>query len=426
MILQTVRALGLLAVVVPAWSQPTIPATPAGRNFAAMLDALNSRDRDVIAKYIARYGHGESPDGAARLSEQLTPLRVVRIVKSDRLQLEFVVETTKGLRLLGILRVEDAEPARVAFSLPWTPILPGATVIGYDIDAAERSHVIEALSAMLKQSYVLEEPAEKMAEALAKHQAGGDYDGVTNGWIFANALTEDVRKISGDKHLVVGFSPIANGAPVRGPYGMDPRLAGSADCGFERSETLPGDIGYIKIDQFIDPNRCESKAAEVLRSVKGSKALVFDLRDAVGGNAGMVTFLIGQLFDQPVRLSALRSRDPAEFRELHWATHLPGLSFAATPVYVVTSSKTFSAAEWFAYDLQALKRATVVGEVTAGGAHPSRPERIDERFEVNLPYAEAVNPITGGNWERSGVQPVVRVAAADALSTALDLAQRRR
>jgi C-terminal processing protease CtpA/Prc len=158
-------------------------------------------------------------------------------------------------------------------------------------------------------------------------------------------------------------------------------------------------------------------------SVKDAKALIFDLRDAVGGHAGMVAFLFGQLLDEPVRLSALRSREPAQVQELHLGERVPGLDFAATPVYVLTSSKTFSAAEWFAYDLQALKRGTVVGEVTAGGAHTSRPERIDERFGMNLPYAEAVNPITGGNWERSGVQPVVRTTAADALDTALQLAR---
>jgi hypothetical protein len=423
MALQTVRALCLLAFFATAWGQPAIPDTPVGRNFAAMLGALNSRDRNVVAKYIERYGRGESPDGIVRLSAQLSPLKLVRIVNSDRLQLEFVVETVNGLQLLGFLEVEDAEPARVAFSLPWTPVLPGATVIGYEIDAAERTRVIEALSAKLKQFYVLAEPAGKMAEALAKHQRDGAYDAATNGWLFANTLTEDLRKISDDKHLVVSFSPIANGPPVRSPYVPGPPLINPADCGFERAETLAGDIGYIKIDQFIDPSRCGPKAAEALMSVKGAEALVFDLRDAAGGQAGMVTLLLGQLLDEPVRLSALRSREPAGIQELHLGTRIPGLNLATTPVYVLTSSKTFSAAEWFAYDLQALKRATVVGEVTAGGAHPSRPERIDERFAMNLPYAEVVNPITGGNWERSGVQPQVRATAAEALDTALRLAR---
>ena len=101
----------------------------------------------------------------------------------------------------------------------------------------------------------------------------------------------------------------------------------------------------------------------------------------------MGTLILGQLFDEPVQLSALRSREPARVQEL--------------------------------------QRATTVGEATRGGAHTVRPERIDERFEMNLPYAEAVNPITHGNWEGSGVIPEVPVPAADALSAALRLARQR-
>jgi Peptidase family S41/N-terminal domain of Peptidase_S41 in eukaryotic IRBP len=418
----SICTLCLLFVFAPsAWSQVTIPDTPVGRNFSAMLNALNSRDRDVIAKYTAQSGRSESPEEILRTSEQLGRLKLVRIVTSDRLGLEFIVETANGLQILGLLRVEDAEPARVAFSLPWTPVLPGATVVGYGIDAATRSHVIEGVAGKLRQFYVFAEPARRMAEALAQHQRDGDYDAVTNGWVFANRLTEDLQKVSNDKHLVVSFSPVADGPPVRSPYMFDPRLR--ADCGFERSETLPGEIGYVKINLFVDPSMCRPKAIEVLTSLVGVKGLVFDLRDAVGGHAGMGTFILGQLLDESAQLSAIRSREPAAVQQLHLAEHISGLSFAATPVYVLTSSKTFSTAEWFAYDLQALKRAVIVGETTKGGAHTTRPERIDARFGMNLPYAEAVNPITGRNWEGSGVQPEVPVPAVDALSAALQLAR---
>ena len=342
MTLQIRRALGLLLVLAPsAWSQVTIPDTPVGHNFSAMLGALNSRDREVVSKYIAQYGRGESPDDILRTSEQVGRLQLVRILKSDRLGLQFIVETASGLQLLGMLRVEDSEPARVAFSLPWTPVLPGATVIGYDIDAATRSHVVEEVAGKLRRFYVLGEPAEKMADALAQHQRNGDYDDVTNGWVFANRLTEDLQTISNDKHLVVSFGPVANGPPVRSPYTVDARPANRADCGFERSETLPGEIGYVKIDQFVDPNVCRQKVVEALTSLVGVKGLVFDLRDAVGGHAGMATFILGQLFDEPVQLSAIRSREPPAVQPLHAAAHVSGLSFAATPVYVLTSSKTF-------------------------------------------------------------------------------------
>jgi len=90
-------------------------------------------------------------------------------------------------------------------------------------------------------------------------------------------------------------------------------------------------------------------------------------------------------------------------------------------VYVLTSARTFSGAEEFSYNLKSLKRATIVGETTGGGAHPVSGHRIDEHFMIGVPFARAINPITRTNWEGVGVEPDVKVPAADALATALKL-----
>jgi len=89
---------------------------------------------------------------------------------------------------------------------------------------------------------------------------------------------------------------------------------------------------------------------------------------------------------------------------------------------VLTSSRTFSGAEEFSYNLKNLKRATIIGETTGGGAHPVRGERIDDRFVIGVPFARAINPITLTNWEGIGVVPDVMAAAADALTIAQKLA----
>jgi C-terminal processing protease CtpA/Prc len=91
------------------------------------------------------------------------------------------------------------------------------------------------------------------------------------------------------------------------------------------------------------------------------------------------------------------------------------------PAYVLTSSQTFSGAEEFTYNLKNLKRATIVGERTGGGAHPVAGHRIDEHFMIGVPFARAINPISKTNWEGTGVEPDVKVAAADALATAQKL-----
>jgi len=39
-----------------------------------------------------------------------------------------------------------------------------------------------------------------------------------------------------------------------------------------------------------------------------------------------------------------------------------------------------------------------------------------------VPYAHPINPVTKGDWEGTGVEPDVKVSAADALATAEKLA----
>lgn len=97
---------------------------------------------------------------------------------------------------------------------------------------------------------------------------------------------------------------------------------------------------------------------------------------------------------------------------------MPGKRLDDKPVYVLTSKDTFSGAEEFSYNLKNLKRATLVGETTGGGAHPVSGHRIDDHFMIGVPYARAINPISKTNWEGTGVEPDVKVPAADALTTA--------
>jgi len=318
-----------------------------------------------------------------------------------------------------MLEVEDTDPPRVSFSLPWLPVPADAAVIGFDVDTATRSSVIREVAAALVEEYVLPEHAAAMADALIEKLESGGYDDVTNGWVLANVLTQDLRSVYDDKHLVVGFSPIEAGPPMPGLFAVQPTQVG-ASCGLERPQDLEDGIGYVKISLFADPSTCGAEAIDALASLRSTRAIVFDLRDAVGGHAGMVALMLAHLFDEAPDMSSLHRRSSVSEFSLPFA----GFNLADKLVYILTSERTFSAAEWFAYDLQALDRATIVGAATGGGAHAARLERIDERFQVNLPYARAVNPITAENWEKTGVIPDVSAEASDALDVALALIRR--
>ncbi len=101
---------------------------------------------------------------------------------------------------------------------------------------------------------------------------------------------------------------------------------------------------------------------------------------------------------------------------------MPGKKLATQPVYVLTSGSTFSGAEEFTYNLKNLKRATIVGQTTGGGAHPTAPLRVDGHFMIGVPFARAINPISKTNWEGKGVEPDVKVPTDQALDVARKLA----
>ena len=127
------------------------------------------------------------------------------------------------------------------------------------------------------------------------------------------------------------------------------------------------------------------------------------------------------LFDKPTHLNDLYNRKE-DFTTQYWTLpYVPGNTLADKPAFVLTSKSTFSGAEEFTYNLKNLKRATIVGETTGGGAHPVDGHRIDDHFMIGVPFARAVNPISKKNWEGTGVEPDVPVKASEALDKAEEL-----
>lgn len=133
----------------------------------------------------------------------------------------------------------------------------------------------------------------------------------------------------------------------------------------------------------------------------------------------MVAFVSSYLFDKKTHLNDIYSRAENRTEEFWTRDNVPGKKFGGEkPIYVLTAKYTFSGAEEFSYNLQNLKRATIIGEVTGGGAHPVNGQPINNDFMIGVPFARAINPITKTNWEGTGVKPDIEVPAAQALKTA--------
>jgi C-terminal processing protease CtpA/Prc len=160
--------------------------------------------------------------------------------------------------------------------------------------------------------------------------------------------------------------------------------------------------------------------AAAMTLVANTEALIFDLRHNQGGSPAMVAFLCSYLFPAypAIHLNDLYWAETDQTHQWWTSPYVPGPRFLDKLVLVLTSPETFSAAEEFAYNLQTLKRAQVVGETTRGGANPGRGFRLNDHFWLFLPTGQAINPITNDNWDGKGVVPDVKVPAEIALDTA--------
>ena len=193
-------------------------------------------------------------------------------------------------------------------------------------------------------------------------------------------------------------------------------------CMFRKVDILPHGVGYLKLNFFPDTSVCGPTATAAMASLNRADAIIFDLRDNTGGFENMVTLIAGYLFDHPEYMYSPRGA-PTEQSWTH--SPVPGNRLADKPVYVLTSASTWSGAEQFSYDLKMLGRATLVGETTRGAAHAGVFHRIDDHFGVGIPEVKPVNPFGEADWEGTGVEPDVKVKAADALETAKKLAESR-
>lgn len=295
-----------------------------------------------------------------------------------------------------------------------------------NIDGAERQRVVNAAVADLRQYYFDRSVAEKTAEALLTHEKNGDDNAATQGAAFAALLTAQMRDVSSDMHLVVEYSqnPLPSGPPVQTPE-VTARFRDAMlrqHCMIRMAEILPHNIGYLKLDFFPDESVCGAEIREAMASLNHADAIIFDLRDNSGGFPDTVSLVASYLFDHPVYMY-----DPREAPTVGSWTRSPvaGNNLADKPAYVLTSGTTWSGAEQFSYDLKMLKRATLVGETTRGGAHAGVFHRIDDHFGMGIPEERPINPYGKTDWEGVGVTPEVRVKVADALETAVRLAEAR-
>ena len=272
--------------------------------------------------------------------------------------------------------------------------------------ASDVRAVVHAIAQQLRDGYLDADLGSRAGHALEAEGARGGFDGITDPSDLASALTNYLQTQIHDRHLRVRPRP-----PQDVPGGVRPSMIG-------RVELLPGAIGFVEVRNFGSPADGSIDAA--MAKLKGAKALVFDIGKNPGGGPEAIAHLSTYLFAAKTHLLDSVGRGMAHPEERWTLDQVPGERFATVPVYVLTSHFTFSAAESFAFGLQASGRAVVVGEATGGGGHFGGFARLPGGFEMFLPRGRTYDFRTGKDWDGKGVQPDIAVPYDRAIDAALD------
>lgn len=288
----------------------------------------------------------------------------------------------------------------------------------------DRAEIIDQISHALLETYVFLEDAEAMALRLAEQLEAGAYDDATEAAVFCRLLNRDLDEVRRDPHLHVDVAPPHPPEPNEeqraGEEGRMLEKLGRLNYGFRSLEMLDGNVGCLRFDEFVKASLAGATADSAMGFLANADAIIFDLRNNGGGSPSMIQRISSYLFEEPTHLNSLYIRKSDTTKEFWTQSDVEGKRLPEIPIFVLTSGRTFSAAEEFTYNLKHLGRATIVGETTGGGAHPV--ERFSVKgypITVSLPFGRAINPVTGSNWEGTGVEPDIKVPADQALDTAL-------
>ena len=319
---------------------------------------------------------------------------------------------------------DDPDPATPRISMPDDGSLAAEQMSGREI--------VAAVLPLLRANYVLPELAEQAAAAVEARLAAGEYDDLDEVTL-TELVTSHLQEITGDRHLALrlGGGPAPRrerpGEPAEPGEHEDHesrRLAmrrrGRLDnFGIRRVERLDGNVGYIDLRRMPVPANAGPAIAAAMELVAGTYALIIDMRHNGGGSPEGVALWCSYLLEErPTHLNDIFHADTGETRQFWALPYVPGTRYVDRPVYVLTGSHTFSGGEELCYNLQALGRAELIGETTGGGAHPTRGFPISPAVHIGIPFARSVNPVTGTNWQGTGVVPDVAVPEAQACDVA--------
>lgn len=289
-----------------------------------------------------------------------------------------------------------------------------------------RKSIFKSIDSLIVSKYVYADKAEQTGKHFRERYRSGTYDSCINAKTFADKITSDLREITRDKHI--NFRVIESSSAGERAYGSlhhsirYNRIKQKEHTGFYKLEWFDdGGIGYLDLRRFNALDEAKELLNAAMVFLKDANAVIIDIRENGGG---MGDYLSNYFLKHPTQLTGEYVR-VENYTDEFWTTGaVEFYRMTEVPLFILTSDRTFSAAEAFAYDMKVRKRAMLIGDSTKGGAHSVGYYKIDDQFEMYIPIARAVNPVTSGNWEGAGVIPDIMVPDSAAFDTTLVLARR--
>ncbi|RIV21611.1 hypothetical protein DYU11_19635 [Fibrisoma montanum] len=293
----------------------------------------------------------------------------------------------------------------------------------------EKTITIDSICEKLQKNYVDSKMANEMSNILKTNLNNNNYVSIAEHSSFAQQLTKDLQAISKDKHLSVIYNPSVI-AREKALTDNDRRKLETEEneellkglrrdnFGFREVKVLDGNIGYIDLREFADPKNSGRTLTAAMNFLGNTNAIILDLRKNDGGSPAMVQLIASYFFSTPTHLFDFYNRPKKESTQSWTLPYVSGMSKSSADLYILTSKKTFSAAESFTYCMKNLKRATIIGETTAGGAHLTGAVIATNNFFVRIPQGKPTSPITKTNWEGVGIIPDIQVDSEEALKIA--------
>lgn len=294
-------------------------------------------------------------------------------------------------------------------------------------DSINIHQLIDSLNVSLNNNYVFPEKAKSISLYLQTQLEKNSYTPyLNNPQKLAEQIENDINQIHHDPHLHIqydpGFVAQENAKPSQDEINQSKKYWKEQNYSFSKVEILPGNVGYLPFNGFVDDiESAKPTIYSALKFLANTSAIIIDLRENQGGSPEMVSQIESYFFKEKTHMNDLINRSAKDTTVFYADPEKADSLNLTMPVYILTSHKTFSAAEDFSYGMQKSKRATIVGDITGGGAHPQMPFSISQGFVSSIPFARSYNPVTKTDWEGTGVIPDVKVDAGKAFLKAQEL-----